>query len=263
MAAEKDRMTAELQRLEREMQNAARDLASSQRAASSRLRQALGNMQQDELALRMRYNAEMIRRGLGSMVWMREAPVTEGLRNLRDQLREAQGALDRTPGGGGQGGDMERALAQVERLRNRFQTGGPRRGDFSAMNRGDLRPPQGGYLEPEPGNPGDAGRAWRESLRDLSQIRQMVQANPEIARDVQQLIREIERLDPKLFPGNPELVERLRTQVLPSLEQLELQLRRNLEGDQAGQVRSGASEPVPAGYADAVAEYFRRLSKER
>jgi hypothetical protein len=130
------------------------------------------------------------------------------------------------------------------------------------MNRGDLRPPEGGYLEPQPGNPGSAERAWRESLRDLSQIRQMVQANPEIARDVQQLIREIERLDPKLFPGNPELVERLRTQVLPSLEQLELELRRKLEGDQAGQVRSGASEPVPAGYADAVAEYFRRLSKE-
>jgi hypothetical protein len=252
MAAEKDRMAAELQRLERNMQDAARDLASSQRPAASRLRQALGNMQQDELALRMRYNAEMIRRGLGPLVWMREAPVTEGLRNLRDQLREAQAALDRSPGG--QLG-MERALAQLERLRNRIQAGGPRRGDFSAMNRGDLRPPEGGVEPTE--------RAWRESLRELSQIRQMVQANPEIARDVQELIREIERLDPKRFPGNPELVERLRSQVLPSLEQLELQLRRTLEGDQAGQVRSGASEPIPTGYAAAVAEYFRRLSKER
>lgn len=262
MAAEKERMTTELQRLEREMQNAARDLASSQRAAASKLRQALGNMQQDELALRMRYNAEMIRRGLGSLVWMREAPVTEGLRNLRDQLREAQAALDRTPGGGQDSGDMERALAQLERLRGRFQTGGPRRDDFSAMNRGDLRPPEG-FAEPQPGNPSAWDRAWRESLRDLSQIRQALQESPEVARQVQELIREIERLDPKRFPGNPELVERLRTQVLPNLEQLELQLRRKLEGDQGGQVRSGASEPVPAGYADAVAEYFRRLSKER
>jgi hypothetical protein len=91
----------------------------------------------------------------------------------------------------------------------------------------------------------------------------MLQANPELARDVQELIRELERLDPKRFPGNPELIERLRTQVLPSLEQLELQLRRTLEGDQAGQVRSGASEPIPTGYAAAVAEYCRRLSKER
>jgi hypothetical protein len=28
-------------------------------------------------------------------------------------------------------------------------------------------------------------------------------------------------------------------------------------------VRSGSTEPVPQGYADAVAEYFRRLSKEK
>ena len=46
------------------------------------------------------------------------------------------------------------------------------------------------------------------------------------------------------------------------IEQIELQLRRLLD-DQAGGVRSGSAEPVPPGYSDAVAEYFRRLSKEK
>jgi hypothetical protein len=81
-----------------------------------------------------------------------------------------------------------------------------------------------------------------------------------MARDIQALVRDMERLDPSRFPGNPSLVEDLATQVLPGLEQIELRLRRELE-DESGQVRSGLTLPVPAGYAEAVAEYFRRLSE--
>ena len=52
--------------------------------------------------------------------------------------------------------------------------------------------------------------------------------------------------------------------VLPVSTSLSLgQLRRMLDGEQGAYVRSGSTEPVPPGYADAVAEYFRRLSKEK
>jgi len=37
--------------------------------------------------------------------------------------------------------------------------------------------------------------------------------------------------------------------------------RRKLEEQNGGQVRSGASDRVPPGYGEAVAEYFRKLSK--
>jgi hypothetical protein len=70
----------------------------------------------------------------------------------------------------------------------------------------------------------------------------------------------MQRLDPARF-GQPALVEQLRTQVLTGLEQLELQLRRQQDQEQGGQVRSSAGRPVPAGYQEPVAEYFRRLSK--
>ena len=52
-------------------------------------------------------------------------------------------------------------------------------------------------------------------------------------------------------------------QVIPRIEELELELRRKLEEKEGGQVRTGGVERVPQGYADAVAEYFRRLSKSK
>jgi len=98
-------------------------------------------------------------------------------------------------------------------------------------------------------------------MRELNQMsREMGMENPDVAREVQGLIREMQRLDPGRFKGNSELVENLRTQVLANLEQLELQLRRKLD-DQTTQVRSNPTRPVPQGYAGSVAEYFRRLSR--
>ena len=104
-------------------------------------------------------------------------------------------------------------------------------------------------------------RAYREGIRDLSQLRQSLRDNPDAERDVTELIREMQKMDPVLAPGNPALIEQLRTQILPNLEQVELQLRRKLENQQSGQVRSSSTERVPTGYGDAVAEYFRKLSK--
>ncbi|HVN07009.1 MAG TPA: hypothetical protein VMT86_21475, partial [Bryobacteraceae bacterium] len=63
--------------------------------------------------------------------------------------------------------------------------------------------------------------------------------------------------------NNPELMGRIQAAMLSGVEQIELQLRRMLDDQQGGAVRSDAAEPVPPGYADAVAEYFRRLSKEK
>jgi hypothetical protein len=131
------------------------------------------------------------------------------------------------------------------------------------MNRGDR-------VAPDPGNvpdPAAIERAIREGMRDLSQLRgtigSAVEDQGETQRDIQNLIREMQRIDPKRFAGNPELVEQLRSQVLAGLEQLELQLRRQLDNQQGGTARTGTPQRVPSGYADAVAEYFRKLSKGR
>ena len=334
LASERKQMADDLAALERRMQEAVRDLAATQREAASKLRDALGQMQQDELGLRLKYSADWIRRGLGAYAYLREAPVTEGLNRLAGQVRQAQQALDKNAAPGRQAG-LESALERVERLRSqmeqmaRNQAGRDQRGsrpgdqpgsqgqsgqnapgqqgqqgqpgqpgmqpdpsgrggmagrssargetrfgtreslhgggeggaDYPAMNRGDYMPPAPDHL-PQ-GGAGDFERAYREGLRDLSQLRMNLQDSPEIAREVQALIREMQRLDPSRFKGNPELVERLRGGVLANLEQIELQLRRKLDEKNAGQVRSAAPSIVPPGYRDSVAEYFRRLSKSQ
>jgi hypothetical protein len=118
--------------------------------------------------------------------------------------------------------------------------------------------PQNGLLPslgPVFGDAGDFLQNYRHTLRELEN-------NPQIGKDLRDTIQNLYRLDPRLSPGNPELMNRIESQMLSGVEQIELQLRRQLD-DQGGAVRSGSADPVPQGYADAVAEYFRRLSKEK
>jgi hypothetical protein len=108
-------------------------------------------------------------------------------------------------------------------------------------------------------NTTDPERTFQQTVNTLNQLGQNVQSDPEIAREVKQLEAEMQRLDPRRFPGNPALLEQLHTQVLSEVDNLELQLRRKSD-DQQSQIRSSAPMNVPPGYQDAVADYFRRLS---
>ena len=64
-----------------------------------------------------------------------------------------------------------------------------------------------------------------------------------------------------IVSNDAELSQRLSHEVLPEMERLELELRRKLDDKNSDQVRSAGSETVPPGYSDAVADYFRKLSK--
>jgi len=117
--------------------------------------------------------------------------------------------------------------------------------------------PQGGLQGgsgPAWGDAGDMMHNYRYTLHELEN-------NPEISKDLRDSIRDMYRLDPQAA-GNPELLHRIESQMLSGVEQIELELRRALD-QQTGSVRSDPAEPVPPGYADAVADYFRRLSKEK
>jgi hypothetical protein len=109
----------------------------------------------------------------------------------------------------------------------------------------------------------EVGRVYQDTMRDLTQLRQYFSGNPQASEDVQDLIRQMSQLDPSRFADNALVLERIRNVILPNVEQLEVQVRRQLDEQQGGQVRNAGSEPVPAGYSDAVADYFRRLSKSK
>jgi hypothetical protein len=99
----------------------------------------------------------------------------------------------------------------------------------------------------------------REAIRDLSALRPQLRDNPQLAGQVQDLLQQLQHAT-TAYQNPQELADRLSREILPEVERLELQIRREL-GQGASQVRNAASEPVPTGYSDAVAEYFRKLSK--
>jgi hypothetical protein len=109
--------------------------------------------------------------------------------------------------------------------------------------------------------PADSERTIRQGLQELNQLRQLAKSDPAALREIQDLVKEMQKLDPSRFPGNPAMVEQLHTQVLNDVDKLELQLRHNDDDPQPGQVRTSKAPAVPPGYQDAVAEYYRRLGK--
>jgi hypothetical protein len=134
------------------------------------------------------------------------------------------------------------------------------------VNTGNNKFDQTGRRTNAPDNsltPADSERTIRQGLQELNQLRQLAKTDPAALREIQDLVKEMQQLDPSRFPGNPAMVEQLHTQVLNDVDKLELQLRRNDNDPQPGQVRTSKTPTIPAGYQDAVAEYYRRLGKEQ
>jgi hypothetical protein len=161
-----------------------------------------------------------------------------------------QQAGDRTGQRGGQSGDV------------RYGGGGGADGTvWGNINTGNNRYGQAGQRPAPPdasGNPADTERTYQQGVRELNQLRQMVQGDPQATKEVQELARQMQQLDPSRFPGNPAMVEQMHREVLSSIDRIELQLQRDGASTEA---RTGKPYAVPAGYQDSVAEYYRRLSK--
>jgi hypothetical protein len=127
------------------------------------------------------------------------------------------------------------------------------------INTGNNRYGRQGVPAPaEPSYADDSERTFQQSMRDLNELRHMVQNDPQAAKEVADLARRMQQLDPRRFPGNPAMVERMQREVLSSVDKLELVLRR--EGAPSG-ARAGKTSAVPTEYQESVADYYRRLSK--
>jgi hypothetical protein len=131
-------------------------------------------------------------------------------------------------------------------------------GDFDTGNNARPGPARGAPPQQTPAV--DNQQAIQQGLNELTQLRKEVANDPEMQRQVQDLITAMEHLDLRRFPGNPAMVEELHQRLLSGVDTLELQLRRNMDDKRPGQIRSSDSLTVPPGYKDAVADYFRRLS---
>jgi hypothetical protein len=109
--------------------------------------------------------------------------------------------------------------------------------------------------------PADREKNFDQGLADLQSVRRVVADDPVAKRQVDDLIRSMQQLDPRRFPGNPEVVDQLFAEVRSGVDRLELQLGHDPADDTRNVVRNAESLPIPEGYQDAVADYYRRLSK--
>ncbi|MBV8841486.1 MAG: hypothetical protein JO307_01635, partial [Bryobacterales bacterium] len=121
--------------------------------------------------------------------------------------------------------------------------------------------PLGIYDVPDERNvqPGQVGRDIQRQLQDL---RAQYKDDPDIARQVSQMQAELDKMQVGDI-ASPELAQRISRTILPQLETLEVQLRRELEEKGTGQARSAANDKVPAGYGEAWQEYTRKLSTNK
>jgi hypothetical protein len=268
LAAQGERLADQMQQLQNQAQQQAQALSGEQPDAARKLSKALSDAEQQELAERMRKNSDWLRQGYGSQTWPMQDSITAGTEQLMRQMQQAEQALNNGKQGGGDSDDKtSQALAQVRALREQLQaqsrqggqqssgqssqSGQPGQQSGEAMQRGsDSR--YGG------GRPTIGGGANdQDMLRDLYALRSQFgrgdrQLN-EYFDDAIGLLRHA--------PGQAGLLDaRINQDAITSLGRLELELERRL-GQQNKGARTVAPETAPDGYRDAVASYFRTLSK--
>ncbi len=136
-----------------------------------------------------------------------------------------------------------------------------------ADNGGNLTGNPGGYGNFNPGNvpeirtPAQAQALYNQVVRQIGQLRPDVAGDPQLARQYQDLVNRTQGLDPaKWGAQDSELAQRIASQALTQLDELELLLRRKADGAD-GSVRSASPAAVTPGYGNAWGEYTKKLSK--
>jgi hypothetical protein len=115
-----------------------------------------------------------------------------------------------------------------------------------------------------PVNPQQFQQSYRDTMQSLQQLQQQMRDDPNTARDIQGLIRDLRQFDPFTYSNDPMLAARIQA-AIAGVEQVEMELRRKVEEATpgAGSVRSPGGERVPQGYEDKVADYYRKLGKSK
>ena len=178
-------------------------------------------------------------------------------------LRRDGAGSDRNPAAGqsnaqgiARGGDLGGQSGAIRSSGGRGEDGTAWK-NFNTGNNRYARPGQSSSAAGNADTVADPAQSYEQGIRELNQLRHMIQADPQAAKDVAELARQMRQLDPSRFPGNPAMVEAMHREVLSTVDRIELQLQHD---SAASGARTGKPFAVPAGYQDAVADYYRRLS---
>ncbi|MCU1258425.1 MAG: hypothetical protein JWO80_1310 [Bryobacterales bacterium] len=199
----------------------------------------------------------------------------ERLRQEIEQIARAgkNGQQQQQPNGQHPGQQSARGQQQGNQPGNQpggQQQSGQQQGNQQGGQQGGQQPgqdQQGSYSPNGGGGPtwGGGGRtaegAYSDAMRDIARLQQAVRDNPDLSRQLRDLSGTLRGVNVRAYANNPDLLDKVIGQVLGSAEQIELELRRKVEAGNSSP-HAATPQPVPPGYANAVAEYYRRLSKQ-
>ncbi len=111
------------------------------------------------------------------------------------------------------------------------------------------------------GSIGPNGGAWNDAVRDYNRLQNQLRDNPDLSKQLHDLYGRFLGMDPRRFQADPQLLDKRIDDFLGDMAGIELALRKNADAA-GGNPRTATPQQVPPGYANAVAEYFRRLSKQ-
>jgi hypothetical protein len=328
LADDKRAIATRLQNLRRDMINAQRTLKEQAPQTVAQIAEAGANLDEKKVDQRMSVAANYIEQGAAPFVVASESLVTDTLRTLRDDLRQAasqgvgtginndktdeavaqvralrqqleqlanqqrlaqaseQGSAQNGSQGSGQGqGRNQQAQGQGQQQgqqANAQTSGQAGAGMQAGQGQGQQNPSGGQQGQGQVGggagswnnNPGAAGNAntlprnfsgnLNNAIRDaraaINELNQRGRLGEREAQQLQDLTRQLE----STRMGGAGIRSSAEATALALMEQLELKLSQASErASQSKQtVRSAVTEPVPADYEDAVAEYYRKLSRQ-
>ena len=298
---EKSELQEDLFSLESDLHQSARQMESKEPAASRKLKQAGHSVRDNRIPEKMQEGSQLLSRGWVDMARDREEGVAEEVAKLSERLSEAEKALGSEDQPQAKEG-LREALSQVgelveglSSLHQRASQSGPEQESEQASQPG--KSPQsseenqkgesgkgkgkgigesgkegtpsssmrraGGLPNTTGVDPGHVRREWQERMREANSLRGLLNQEPSLRRDVDNLVRRMKGLDLERLFSDPEEIDKLKAQIIAGFHQLELEINRALE-DESGRLRSSFDEDeAPPSFRDQVEEYYRRLSGER
>jgi hypothetical protein len=265
MAQAKREIQKELQQLEQDAKSTSQQIEDSQPEAAAQLEEAIENLREMEVEMRLAVSAAYIEQGEAVYIAASDSAITEALRELeRDLERAASMASENSGEGSGNGFERDRlgrTLADTRELRRNLQE--LSRGGFdnrSATNwgRDDLQQPTGLKVDDL-----DVSRELERNMDAVSDdvlnlFRELAAAGVPI-RDLDEMRRLAAEVRASDFSGNKELLDRESQAALSLVEQLELALA-SAAADRDN-VRLKVVDDIPENHRETVATYYRKLGE--
>jgi hypothetical protein len=265
IAEEKRRLQAELQSLEQDARNTARDLDTAEPRAADEIREAIEKLRELEIETRLAVAAAYIEQGEAIYIAGSESAVTQGLRELREDLQRAEDMTGR--GGSGRGGEardgLAATLAETQRLRRELQRladGSAGGGTYTNYGPDDNRRQSAGIEFGDLEFTRDLDIRADNISQDVFNLFRELRAAGATVQDIDHLRRLAAEIRASEFSGNEALLEEESRRALSLIEQMELALSKTARKNDVS-VRANVLDEVPDEHKESVADYYRRLGQ--